>query len=482
MRKPIFVVLSFLIFFYSCTKIETTDIGSGLIPPIDGVNVKDTFFDVTTNTFIDDEIARIYKADEHVLGAITNDPLFGKTFASLFFELKPTSYPFAFPGKKDSLVVDSAVLVMSYKGVYGDATIPQSWRIYELKDKLKPDSAYGVNTSSFTLGGQIGSKTVDITGFNDSVNYGLENAKNQIRIKLDNSFANRLIKNYDSLNAYKSDSAFRENFAGFAVVPDQSSGNALIRVSLTDTNTKLSLYYRTRLDTAIKRETMVTYFRFNTSGFKETSGSANTIIRYRGGAQISNFVNTGKSDSLDFVQTSPGSFVTVKIPNLSRFRNSLIHRAELVLYQAPDNPVTDGVFAAPRYMLLSAYDSAKKRKISVPNDYEVTQGGPNIHIFGGFRDEREVQGIGRVSAYSFALTRYVQGIVTRHDSSYVLRLSAPSNDSLFYKPPYPLVANGSPSYLTPGNANIIANGRIRLFGGTGQPQLRMRLRLIYSEL
>ena len=253
MRKQIFAVLSSLIFFYSCTKIETTDIGSGLIPPIDGVNVKDTFFDVVTNTFIDNDIARIYKSDEHVIGTITNDALFGKTNASLFFELKPTNYPFAFAGKKDSLVVDSAVLVMSYKGLYGDSTIPQSWRIYELQDKIKFDSAYGANTSSFSLGGQIGSKTVDITKFNDSVNYGFENASNQIRIKLDNSFANRLIKNYDSLTAYKTDSTFRENFKGFAVVPDQSSGNALIRVSLTDTNTKLSLYYSTRVDASTKR-------------------------------------------------------------------------------------------------------------------------------------------------------------------------------------------------------------------------------------
>ena len=143
---------------------------------------------------------------------------------------------------------------------------------------------------------------------------------------------------------------------------------------------------------------------------------------------------------------------------------------------------TDAVFAAPRYMLLSAYDSANKRKINIPNDYEISQGGANIQTFGGFRDQRELLGIGRVSAYSFSLTRYVQGIVTRHDSSYVLRLSAPSNDSLYYKPPYPIVSIAVPAYLNPGNANIIAHGRVRLFGGTGQPQLRMRLRLIYSEL
>lgn len=481
MRKPIFVVLSLLLFFYSCTKIETTDIGNGLIPPIDGVNVKDTFFAVITNTFIDDDIARIYKSDEQVIGSISNDPLFGTTNASLFFELKPTSYAFAFSGKKDSIVVDSAVLVLSYRGLYGDSTMSQSWKVYQMDNKLAYDRAYPPDTT-INVSKQIGSKTVDLTTFNDSVNYGFENASNQIRIKLDPGFATRFLKGYDSTNAYKNDSLFRENFPGFAVVPSPSSGNALIRVSLIDTNTKLSFYYSTRVDAATKRDTLVSYFRFNTSGDVATSASANTIHRNRSGAQVTNFINSGKNDSLAFIQTSPGAFVTVKVPNLSRFRNALIHRAELLVYQAPYDAYTDRVFAAPRYVLLSAYDSANKRKINIPNDYEVVQGVANISVFGGFSDERQLAGIGTISAYSFSLTRYVQGIVTRHDSSYVMRLSAPSNDSLYYNPPYPIVTTAGPAYITPGNANIIGNGRVRIFGGAAQLPKRMRLRLIYSEL
>ncbi len=353
--------------------------------------------------------------------------------------------------------------------------------MYELNNKLAYNRAYPTDTT-ITPFSVIGSKTVDITKFDDSVNYGFENAKNQIRIKLDNSFATRLIKNYDSLNAYKTDSAFRDKFAGFAIVPAQSSGNALIRVSLTDTNTKLSLYYSTRVDASTKRDTTVSYFRFNASGAPQTSASANTIHRIRSGAQVANFLKTGNSDSLAFIQTSPGTFVTVKVPNLSRFRNTLIHRAELMVYQAPFDPLTDRIFAAPRFVLLSSYDSTNKRKINIPNDYEVTQGGANITSFGGFRDNKELPGIGKVNAYTFTLTRYVQGIVTRHDSSYVMRLSASSNDSLYYKPPYPIITNAAPVYISPGNANIIANGRVRVFGGSVRSQQRMRLRIIYSEL
>ncbi len=488
MRKPFFVVLSILSVFFACTKIETTDIGNGLIPSIDGVNTKDTFFDVITNTFIDSDLARVYKTDDHVIGVITNDPLFGKTTASAFFELKPTSYKFAFPGIKDSLTADSAFLIMSYKGVYGDSTIPQTWRVFEINQnsKIKFDSSYPAQTNTISYGNQLGVKSnFDIRRLSDSVNYGFENATNQIRIKLDQSFVTRFIKQYDSTagNAYANDSLFRANFAGFAVVPDANSGNALIRINLLDTNTKLSLYYTSRQVGSTKRDTGVSYFRFNASGGIETSGNANYIKRDRSGAQVTAFANTQNNDSLVFIQTSPGTFATIKIPNLSSFRNAIIHRAELEVVQAPGDANFESKLTPPRYLLLSAYDSVKKHKVNVPNDYEVLQGGSNIQNFGGFLFKKDVPGLGTVGAYNFTLTRYVQGIVTRNDPNRTLRLYAPSNDSVYYLPPYPFNSGAAlPTYISPSGANIIANGRVRLFGGGGQSQLRMRLRIIYSVL
>lgn len=487
MRKPIFVVILTISFFYACTKIQTTDIGNGLIPPIDGVTVKDTFFDIFTNTFLDENIARVYKSDDHIIGYMGNDPLFGKTTASVFFELKPTSYPFFIAGNKDSLVVDSACLILSYKGIYGDSTIPQTWNVYEISkgNKLQFDSSYDAEKATIGfINTPLGSKTnFDLRTLNDSINDRFENAQNQIRIKLDKSFATRLLKTYDSTNAYKNDSIFRDNFAGFAVVPSTGSGNALVRINLLDTNTKLSLYYTTRLEASTARDTVVTSFRFNTSGTNETSGNANIIKRERAGSQVAGFLNSGKNDSLVFVQTTPGTYVTLKIPNLSKFRNTLIYRAEIELTQAPDNLALDAVLTAPRYLLLTAYDSVNKRKINVPNDYTISQDGSNILSFGGFAYKKDVTGVpGSVTGYNFTLTRYVQGIVTRKDTSYALRLYAPVNDSLYYVGPYPFLTVPGPAYISPANANNIADGRIRLFGGTGQPQTRIRLRVIYSDL
>ena len=46
MRKLYSLAIAVIFLFYACTKIETTTIGYGLIPPIDGVTTLDTTLDV----------------------------------------------------------------------------------------------------------------------------------------------------------------------------------------------------------------------------------------------------------------------------------------------------------------------------------------------------------------------------------------------------------------------------------------------------
>lgn len=489
MRKlfSIAIAISFLI--SACTKIESTTIGSGLIPPVDGVTTLDTTLDVFTNNYIDPlgDATKVYKTDDHVIGVINNDPLFGETRATAFFELKPITYPFSLPNTP-TITADSAVLILSYKGVFGDPQIPQNWEVRELTESLRGDTIFNVN-KSFATGNLLGSKSINIPGLKDSVNYGFENASNQIRIKLSQSFADRLIKQYDSTTttgAYAKDSLFRENFKGFAVMPaTRSPGNALIRINLSDTNTKLALFYKFQNTTAAKKDTAVSYFRFSNGSGIPVSGNANYIARDRNNSQMNAyFINTVRNDSLVFIQTAPGTFATVKIPGLRGLPNILVHRAELLAFQAPDVSKLDLVLTPPRYLLLSSYDSTKKVQTNLPNDFVVSGGTPNISTSGGFMMEKEVSGYGIVKAYNFDVSRYVQGIVSRKDSSLTLRLSAPSNDSLQYTPPYPQPNAVSTFYITPTVANNTGEGRVRLGGGgmTKQNQLRMRLRIVYSKI
>ncbi len=487
MRSLCWITIAIFFSILACTKIETTNIGYGMIPPIDGVITLDTELGVITKNFIDSSAnsLRVYKSDDHVIGVINNDPVFGKTTAEAYFELKPTSYKYSFP-HKESLSADSAVLILSYKGVYGNTTINQNWEVRELADTLKSDSAYPVSRQFATVN-VLGSKNIDITTLEDSVNYGFEMASHQIRIKLDQSFANRLIQQYDSTNAYMSDSLFRLNFKGFAVSPVAGSqGNALIRVNLLDSNTKLALFYKYKIPDSANNSIAVSYFRFSTgSAAIPVSASANYIRRDYDGSKLPNSPSDPTiNDSLLYIQTSPGTFATVKIPGLDTLKNSIIHLAELTIYEAPDVSSLNLLLTPPRFLLLSSYDSDKTVKINVPNDFTASaSSGINISTFGGYLVDRYVPDYGVLKAYSFNVSRYVQGIVTRKDKNLTLRLSAPSNDSLKYTDPYPATAS-STWYFTSSNANNVANGRVVLKGGglnTDNP-LRMRLRIIYSRI
>jgi len=490
MRKLYSIAIAIIFFVSACTKIESTTIGSGLIPPIDGVTTLDTTLEVFTNTFINpsDDTVRVYKSDDHVIGIINNDPLFGKTIATAFFELKPTNYPFSFPNTAE-LKADSAVLILSYKGVFGDSLKSQRWQVLELNEPLRGDTIFNVS-KSFSTGDVLASKELDITTFNDSVNYGFENASNQIRIKLSQSFAEKIMKQFDSsgTGAYANDSLFRENFKGFAVKPaDGSQGNALIRINLADTNTKLALFYNYHVkdSAATKRDTGVSYFRFSDGTSTPVSGNANYIKRDYSGSQLAqNFNNTANNDSLVFIQTAPGTFATIKIPGLRGLPNAIIHRAELLTLQAPDESGLHNILTPPRYLLLSIYDSVNKYKINIPNDFIVSSNASNLSSFGGYLFEKSVPGYDVVKAYTFDLSRYVQGIVTRKDSSYTLRLSAPSNDVLMYTNPYPSVPAPTPFYVVPSAANNVGDGRARLGGGGmhNSNPLRMRVHIIYSRL
>jgi hypothetical protein len=489
LRRIFISAIVLIAFFSGCTRITSTDIGAGLIPPIDGVVTKDTLLDVITDSFDDLDSARLYSADNHLVGAITNDPLFGKTTASLFFEMKPPVFPYYIPGNKDSLVVDSAVLILSYRGVYGDSNKPLTLRLSEISTNttLDPIQKYPVNyppASPVNIGSSLAPAiTVDIRRLTDSVNNRFENAKSQIRIKLNTAQAFRFLKSYDSTTAYKSDSMFRTYFAGFALTADASGGaNALLKINLIDTNSKFSLYYSSSSTGATTRDTSVAKFSF-VSG---SDGHLNRITRDKSASEAAkHFTTTSKPDSLVYVQTSPGSYVRVRIPGLQGLSNRIIHRAELIAEQVPDDAnllTVEPFMLAPRYLLLSRYDSSIKMLRNIPNDYTISsEGTPNISGFGGYLTSKSINGYDKVSAYTFDLSRYVQGIVTRKDTSYTLRLTAPANDSLFYTPPYPNNHVSQLFYMTPTIGNDVGDGRVRLGGGT-HSRFRMRLRVIFSRL
>lgn len=479
MKRNLFVfftTLSFL-FVISCEKIDTTDIGDDLIPAVDNVHTFDTVMDVITDNFLLPDSTRILRSEAHAWGVIENDPEFGKTKGEVYFSLTPSAYgTHPFPKKDSTLEIDSVVLAVSYVGAFGDtAQSIQKITVHEIdqdanfEDKLigYPLDATGIAVHV----AELGSKLVDFKTLDDSVfdirKRDTLRLKNQLRIQLDKTLANRFLA-YDTSNAYKNDSIFTANFKGFALKVDEAGSplkNGLAYFLPSGTNTKLIFYYRVKSGSTVT-DTLSTEFGFYSFNF----ANANLISRTPANNYLTYLNNGNPSDDKMYIQSSPGSYATLRIPNLNTLSNRVIHRAELIIESISNDPLEK--FPKPGALFLDAIDTVNKRILTVPfdfsyeSDFETIFGGPI-----------------KYNIYNFNVSRYVQGIVTRHDKDYTLRLSAPFRTNAteirggFAITPSPLGESGFPIN------SPIAYGRVILAGGSYADQTkRVRLRIIYSKI
>ncbi len=473
------------IVFSSCKKInEATELGGGLIPPVDNINTFDTALTVQAfqNVFgTGNDSVYLAKNDEYFLGKINNDPFFGKTDARLFLEFKPPFYKYYFLNKPDSLKIDSIVLVLDYQGTYGDTNTAQTINVYELDptNKFKSDSSYLIRENTLSYSNLLGSRTFFPRSLKDSVKAFADTTSKQLRIKLNNSFGTRLLA-YDSsgTGAYGSDSLFGTKFRGFAL-QSMNTGNAVMSFNLAGANTKLAIYYKYNKGGPSKFDTTVANFIFSGS-----SAVANYIQRDYSGTPLFTALNNGPNpDPVLFIQNSPGTFANLKIPALSGLSNRVIHRAELIVEQLYDG--SDTVFRTPDYLYLDASDPtiiANSQKFrTIPYDLSFTSTGSlNLGAFGCV-PYMSVDGLGRqIKTWRFNISRYVQHVLTGTQKLYDLRLTAPFTlTEQFGIPP------GTDQTTGVLVNSTIVKGRVRLVGNTGPLDTnpaRIRLRMVYSKL
>lgn len=478
-RTSICASAIYLLFFcflnWNCTKIDNTTVGAGLLPAVDNINTFETTLDVIANNFdsVSKDCAQIYPLDDHVLGTITNDPYFGTTTAAIFTELKPATFPYKLPATFANITLDSIVLVLSYKRLYGDSILPQKVNVYQVSatDTFRFDSSTCTTLTNDPL--LLGSATYIPKNLKDSVKGFEENSANELRMKLDNSFGEALLSQ-DSTNGFKSDSAFKDFFKGFAIMPDVNfGGNALTYYSLADTNTKLAVYFKYTADS--KTDTTVINFRLTS-----TSATANSIVRNHAGAEImSHLSHSPSGDDIIYIQTTPGTYAELKIPGLTGLSNRIIHRAELVMEQVYSPDPTDKYFAPPNILYLEQKISDTTYK-PIPCDFNTLSGQPNFGRFGfgGIRTTAKDFSGNTISTYTFTISRYVQKIVTKGINNYTLRLSA--SDYIINRTPF-----SDECFQPVGPFNYLINnvtvGRVKLGGGSN-PNYKMRLHIIYSNL
>ncbi|MFN8243123.1 MAG: DUF4270 family protein [Ferruginibacter sp.] len=486
----VLVVISVLVFFTSgCSKLDTTDVGTDMLPAVDNVHTFLQTFDVnTTQGYINDDTAFVVKAGDHLLGYV-NDPLFGTTEGSIFMQIKPQFFPY-YIGRypTDTLLgLDSAVLCLKVKDFWGDSTQPVHLSVYPVFDNAFRDSVIHVFDHNYKpnyTGFLLGSTDVDIRRLPDTVHYtnNRDYSVGLIRIKLDYNWALQLYHR-DSLsgnpanNAFYNDTTYRSFYHGLAVVCDGPKGQALMYVNLADTSTKIEMHYR-RTNVGVK-DTTYASFRVITSTYN-TSSTANFVKRVRGGASLS------PAPGELYIQTGVnGSCANLKIPGLDTFKNCIIHRAELIIKQIPTNPFVDSALSCPSYLLVDLKDTGANNFYK-PIYYDLNPSSlydPDLVLssiywpdvdhasFGGY-PRSTVDNFGNsIKYFNINISRYVQQLITRHSPNYTLRLYAPYE--VYY-----------PKYTDPyrvGYGNNLCAGRVRI-GGGNNVNYKMTVRVIYSKL
>ncbi len=494
-----------LFFVWSCTKLDTTNLGDDLIPAVDNINTfADTFDIVTTPGEFLIDTTKVRIDDYHALGVYT-DPLLGTTVkADVLLQLKPTFFPFYFgTNQKDSIIGDgdSAVLCLAYTNQnWGDTSHDMNMKLqaYQLKSSQGvwwDSSSYyrPINFPQSYLNDSVVSNEtlININTLSNTVKVGVvDTVTNQIRIKLTNDFKNKLFKtfNRDSsgvYNAYRSDSLFKSNLNGFVI--KATSGNALVYIDLLDPRTRLELHYRKRAwiadsnRLATTEDTVYTNFTFNTSYY-----SGMSLSSHGNKITVSNRNLPSGGDIL--LQSNPGTYANLYIPRLEHFvqndSNRIIHRAEIQVTQTLDDIRANNKIA-PEYLYLDLIDSSiagiPSRWKPIYHDlnplsnynpdnisyYYPYNEGVNFYYFGV---GKKTKSTGQVY-YNVNVSRYLQNLVTNKSKNYPMRLFVPHNLS------YPQFDQ----YIYPYK-NLIGKGAVKVGGGSSDPSCRMRMVVIYSKL
>lgn len=499
------------IFIASCSKVNmATDLGQGLIPEVDNIHTFDTTLEVQTINKLFTAANDSFKtlgSDVQFLGLIKNDPIFGKTDARMYFQLLPASPKTTLQGAPDKRYIDSVVLSLDLGTspiIYGDTTAAQTIQVSEISQSTDfnffgtrdTSGGYFIRDNSWlTTAGVLGSgtvvpfklkdSTIDVQG-KDTVPIG-----NQLRIKLDNSFGQRLLS-YDTTgvnDAFSSDTAFKSKVKGFAL-QSIAGGNALMAIKLISGNTKLSIYYRYENTTANKLDTAVAALNIQ-------SAAANYVGRDYAGTQIISATSDDIADNILYIQNTPGSYANIKIPGLKGFPSGVIHMAELQMESIFDPQ--DSIFQPPPNMFLDIYDSsASKFKLmpyafmpqSIPNAagaasgyYSIGNTAPFYNIPSSTTSSRQyyyktVNGQ-VVKTWRFNITGYLQKMTQGIVPVYSMRLYAPAYIEEPLGDANPVIPNNIQVSSVAGVVPGI--GRVRIGGGT-HPTQKMKLRIVYSKL
>jgi len=393
-------ILLLLVVAWGCKQGDQT-LGVDLLP---GVKILDTRYhqektSISTSVYTDTKI-RVDRPKYNLLGSF-NDPVFGRTDASFVAQFRLPFYRAFLP----TAAIDSAVLIMTYKTIYGDTVSSQNLQVYELASSLNYEAKY---LSSFNVGNLAATEPIGTGNFipkfrTDSTK--VDTTTQVIRVRLKNSFGSSLI-GIDSLNLASSD-LFLKVFKGLYIrsTPISRKGTLVSIINApmantTESNPRIFLYYHDA-----KSDTL-------SYGCEITANSANVasyVHDYSNAKFYTNLNKENNTDSLIYIQPTGGIKSKILVPSLSTWKDSAnyaINKATLTFHA--DTIMSDSRrYEMPKRLYLTL-DSLGTEIF--PADTKLSSS-----YYGGFYDAT-------TATYSFNVTQHLQQIITGKKQNYAFYL------------------------------------------------------------
>lgn len=402
--KSTLLIAFFILALFACEDPNST--GLGILPGSDFSTVGQSVLkeSIQSYTFRDSTL-RTDRLEFNLLGVL-NDPYFGKTTADFAIQARLAE----FPDFNLSPQVDSLVLNLLYKTVYGDTVTNQSIKVYELKDDLRVDTLEVGGAAMYKYYQDVDLKSLafpEPIGELDFVpkfqldSTGTDTVIQTLAIKLDNSLANKLIS-ADSLDMVDNDS-FLQYFKGLYVeVQDMNEeGGSLVSINTLAFGSNLTLYYQNTLE-GQEEDSLSFIYRINRNSAR--------VSRYEHDYSATDFYPNLDSevnqDSLIYIQALGGLHSKIKIPGLENWRDSsniVVNKAELVF--TVDTSLSDiSHFGIPTSLILGAIDENG-------NEYYPVDYTTYSDVYGGIYDEEN-------ETYSFNITNHFQQIINGDKENY----------------------------------------------------------------
>ena len=354
-------------------------------------------------TYTDEKI-RVDHPGFNYIGSF-NDPLFGRTDGGFAAQYRISSNP----DYDKTSTLDSIILRLTYKRIYGDTATRQTLKVYELTSDLDYDAKY---LSSFNLKSLASPKVIGTASFipkfkTDSTL--ADTTAQYIRFRLDPALGNRLLK-MDSLNMI-SNEEFLKHFKGLYVESAATERKGTL-VGLSAAGSAIGVYYH-----SATKDTL--FFSYNV-----TSNSANVASFYHNYSTSifgSHLNQELIQDSLTYLQPTGGTKVKINIPSLTKWRDStnfIISRAYITIYV--DTLVSDPRrYGIPSSLYLKYIDGTGAEVF--PKDSELSPA-----YYGGRYDPT-------TASYSFNITRHLEQIINNEIVSTSLYLVHPDRKGSPYR-------------------------------------------------